>query len=132
MKRKIKRVILGCLCAVISIFILYTGVCILTTHSVMQKAERVIMGEETITDTSSAWYRLGLHKKYLPDETDAQGKVYRIFTWCGPNKGFIYIWYSVKYLDNSGNILHEKRDYCKLRIEKRDGKWELNSFYISP
>lgn len=115
------------------IVLIYFIICILLTHDIMVETKRVIKGDEIVLDMENPFYRISFNEQYFPEIKNVQGKVWRVFTWCGRKKGCIYILYWKKYIDTRGNVIYEAEwSDAKLIIEKIDKKWQLVDIYETP
>ena len=112
---------------------IYSIICIISTHDIMVKTKRVIQGKEIVLDVKNPLYGISYNEKYFPEVKNIQGKVLRIFTWCGRKSGYIYILYWKKYIDVTGNVIYEAEwSDAKLVIEKVDGRWAIVDIYETP
>lgn len=86
----------------------------------MEEIYKVTQEEKTVEDNSPL-RMFYMKKEYYIDN------VVRYYTWCWRGQGKIYLTYEYEIL-NVGRV----RDWCVIRIEKKDGKWEAVGTIWSP
>ncbi len=112
---------------------IYSIICIILTHNVMVKTKQIIQGKEIVLDMENPLYKISFNKQYFPEVKSIQGKVLRIFTWCGRKRGCIYILYWKKYMDETGNVIYEAEwSDAKLIIDKVNNRWEIVDICETP
>lgn len=130
-KKPVKKILLGIFLCLGIVFAVYEAVCIIVTCDVVYALEMVMNDEKEMTNMDSPFYRFS--KNCFGDISVTKGKVRRVFTYCGKEKGCIHILYWQQFKDNNDNIiLDERGTYAKLYIEKIDGEWVLTGSYIHP
>ena len=114
MAKKFRRRIKMILLAIVCLFVVYYTYIIIATHHIMVDIKKIENGYE---NNNPAYERF---------ESEDEGEVYEIkryFTWCWGNRGAIWITFKYSYLED-GKMIAKGRNYTKLIIEKREGKWK--------
>lgn len=78
------------------------------------------------------WYPFYLDEKYGKNVADVEEHIQRIITVCSFDKGFMVVKYQILYFDISGEEVGNNCGYCKMYLEKINGKWELYDVWIMP
>ena len=128
MKKSIKIVLI-----LIGIIIIYFMICTFATNKIIKKMKLVIDGKEIIQDMNDPWYQISFHKDLFPEVVEVQGNAHRVFTVCGINKGYMLVWFDLKYLNEKGETVFEtKNDMMDVTIKRVDGEWQVEDITIKP
>lgn len=128
--RKIVVVILGfCVLAFI-----YYCVMLSNTNTLFADAKAIFEGKKTVTDDNPL-YRYRFDSESYPGNAtkEINLSISRVWVWHNFKNGYMKVIYSVRYLDENGEIVSCSIGVpSKWYIEKNDGEWKITKIEEAP